>query len=101
MGGRVAVMAIGFISFPVFARIFTVAEYGMMALVLKIAAIATVFAKMGLQQSVLRFHEENVGRGDQASAKRFYSTMIIGALLTAAAAALLYATSVAALPDSL
>lgn len=99
MSGRVVVMALGFVSFPIFTRVFSVAEYGIMTLAFKIAAVATVFAKIGLQQSILRFYEENTT--DPLQAKKFYSTLVLGALFTALAVTLAFVVTLGVIPGTL
>src|SRR5437899_1035890 len=58
LGGRVSLMLLGFISFPVFTRVFSVAEYGAMSLVLKVVLLLPVVGKFGLQNSVQRSYVE-------------------------------------------
>ncbi len=99
--GRVAGMVIGFFSFPIFTRVFSVAEYGTLSLVLKIVGLMTVFAKMGLQQSIQRFYEENVASADSQALPRFFSSLFWGAMATAAAVSLLLAAGVAIVPESM
>lgn len=76
-------MLLGFVSFPVFTRVFSVADYGMMALVLKVILLFTVVAKFGLQNSVQRFYAEDGASSDQARSTKYYSTMFFGALAMA------------------
>jgi O-antigen/teichoic acid export membrane protein len=100
LAGRTGIMMLGLVSFPIFARIFTVAEYGIMTLAFKLAGVATVFAKMGLQQSVVRFYEENAGTGDRHRATTFYSTLIIGALGTAVAVTAVFLLGIWGTPEA-
>jgi uncharacterized membrane protein YccC len=57
MGGTVVLFLIGFVSFPILARVFTVEQYGLVALVSNTVAVAVVFSKCGLQTSVQRFYK--------------------------------------------
>ena len=98
--GRTGMMLLGLLSFPIFIRIFSVAEYGIMTLAFKLAGVATVFAKMGLQQAVVRFYEEHTGTGNEARATTFYSTMILGSLGTALAATVVFVLGVWCVPVS-
>ena len=58
LGGRVAVMLLGFISFPVFTRVFSVAEYGAINLIMNTVLLLTVLSKFGFQHSVQRYYPE-------------------------------------------
>jgi O-antigen/teichoic acid export membrane protein len=82
LGGRVCLMLLGFLSFPVLTRIFSVAEYGTMSLVLKILLLLTVIGKFGLQNSVQRFYAEDGASPDLSHSRRFYSTLLFGSGMT-------------------
>jgi len=84
--GQVGFYLIGFVSFPIFTRIFSVSEYGLISLTLNTIAIATVFSKMGLQQSVLRFYPEYTRNSGADARKRYYSTLFWSATVIGAAA---------------
>ena len=58
LGGRVVVMLLGFISFPVFTRVFSVAEYGVINLIMNTVLLLTVLSKFGFQHSVQRYYPE-------------------------------------------
>lgn len=79
LGGRVCLMLLGFISFPVFTRVFSVADYGVMSLVLKVLLLFTVLGKFGLQNSVQRFYAGEGTSPDPAVRRRYYSTLLFGA----------------------
>jgi O-antigen/teichoic acid export membrane protein len=93
-------MAIGFISFPLLTRVLSVADYGMLSLTLQVAAMAVVLSKLGLQNSIQRFHQEYTAAPEAGSQQRFYSTLLLGAALSAAAVALLFIVGLQALPGS-
>lgn len=97
--GRVAGVALSFISFPVLTRVLSVAEYGMLNLVLTVLAVATIFSKMGLQNSVTRFYEERSQTPD--SARQFYSTLLLGAGAIAVAITLVFAVALPLIPERL
>jgi O-antigen/teichoic acid export membrane protein len=99
--GQVAGLALGFISFPIFTRVLTVAEYGMLCLVLQIAAMAAVLSKMGLQNSIQRFYHEQATSTDPSALPKFYSTMLFGATLCAISVVLLFVAGLEVLPQSL
>jgi len=81
--GRISLMLLGFISFPVLTRIFSVSNYGTMALVLKIVLFFTVVAKFGLQNSVQRFYAEDGASQDASKQQKYYSTIFFGAVAIA------------------
>ena len=58
LAGLFGGLAIGFISFPIFTRIFSVADYGMIDFIQKILLVPTALSKAGMQNSVLRFYNE-------------------------------------------
>ena len=58
LGGRVAVMLLGLISFPVFTRLFSVAEYGTINLIANTVLLLTALSKFGFQHSVQRYYPE-------------------------------------------
>lgn len=76
--GSVLVMLASMISFPVLTRIFSVAEYGTMALVTSTILFLVGVGKLGLQHSVVRFYSE-VEAGTRANtSKQFFSTVLFG-----------------------
>lgn len=90
LSGILISLAVGFISFPIFTRAFSVSEYGTIDLIAKVLLLLTALSKMGLQQSALRFYDGSAFSSDQASARRYYSTMLGGVALTAAFATALF-----------
>jgi len=75
LAGRIAVMLLGLLSFPVFTRLFSVDEYGLLNLVIKTVAVFVVFAKMGIQNSVMRFYQDFALQGDSRTLQAYYSTL--------------------------
>lgn len=100
LGGRVALMLLGFVSFPVLTRVFSVADYGSMSLVLKIILLLTVIGKFGLQNSVQRYYAEQAISDDQNARRRYFSTLTIGAALTGSLSTLLFLAIVWIIPSS-
>ncbi|HEX2329275.1 MAG TPA: oligosaccharide flippase family protein [Candidatus Angelobacter sp.] len=78
LGGRVAVMMLGFISFPLFTRVFSVAEYGAMSLILNTVALLTVLSKFGFQHAVQRYYPDYANSPDPKALPRYYSTLFFG-----------------------
>jgi O-antigen/teichoic acid export membrane protein len=99
--GRVAGMAIGLISFPILTRAFSVADYGLLTLVVKVAALATVLSKMGLQNSLQRFYPEYATSPDRNVVTRFYSTFLVGAAMIAGAVMIAFVAGLYGLPATI
>jgi len=80
--GNLLGMAAGFLSFPIFTRIFTVSEYGQLGLINTTLFFVVAFSKMGLTSSIVRFYpeyqSEDGGRG-------YFTSVFWGALLLAVA----------------
>ena len=93
LGGRVAVMLLGFVSFPVFTRIFSVAEYGTINLITNTVLLLTVLSKFGFQHSVQRYYPEGDTSSGPDALRRYYSTLFYSTGLLALALSLLFATS--------
>lgn len=96
--GRVAAMLLGFISFPVIARIFSVADYGTISLTLKIIVLFTVLGKFGVQNSVQRFYAEEVRNEDTEQRRSFYSTMLFAVMVMAGVIGLAFAGVLGVIP---
>ena len=79
MGGTVVLFLIGFVSFPILARVFTVEQYGLVALVSNTVAVAVVFSKCGLQTSVQRFYKEHAVSERPGNLQRYCSTVYLTA----------------------
>lgn len=101
LSGRAAGIALGIVSFPIFTRVFSVAEYGVMSLVFQVANLAAVLAKLGLQNSVQRFQEQYLQSPEPAARRRYHSTMLLMVAAIAAAVTAAFASGVALLPASL
>jgi len=100
LSGRVCLMLLGFLSFPVFTRVFSVSDYGTMGLVLKVILLLTVIGKFGLQNSVQRFYAEDGASLDANKRRRYYSTLFFGAASIGALASLLFITILLLAPSA-
>jgi O-antigen/teichoic acid export membrane protein len=87
-------LAIGFISFPIFTRVFSVADYGMIDFIQKILLVPTALSKAGMQNSVLRFYNEKEFSSDRESARSYYSTMLFGVAAMALVITLVFLVAV-------
>jgi O-antigen/teichoic acid export membrane protein len=100
LAGLLGKFAIGFISLPIFTRIFSISDYGLIDLAGKILLLLTAFSKMGLQNSALRFFNGSKFAVDREARCRYYSTMFYGSLGMSIATALLFSGLVRMLPVS-
>lgn len=80
LSGRVAVMALGFLSFPVLTRVLSLEQYGELSLLLKIALVWTVISKCGMQNAVQRFTPAP-GKENTAAATSAFTTFILTVLV--------------------
>jgi O-antigen/teichoic acid export membrane protein len=90
LAGILARLGIGFISLPIFTRVFSVADYGLIDFAGKILLLLTALSKMGLQNSALRFFDQKAFASDPQSSRRYYSTMFLGGILTSVIVAILF-----------
>lgn len=101
LSGILGSLVLGFISFPIFTRLFSVSDYGTIDLIAKILLLITAFSKMGLQQAALRFYDGRQFAGDSSAARRYYSTLFCGMVLTAGAVMVVFLGLVGVAPRSL
>jgi O-antigen/teichoic acid export membrane protein len=73
--GQAAILAAGFLSFPILTRIFSVSDYGLMSLVTTTLFIAVAVVKFGIPNSIVRFYAEYKA-ADKLST--FFATLFLG-----------------------
>jgi len=56
--GNIAVKAVGFVSIPVFTRLLTTSEYGIISVFISFSGIAGIFCSMNIHNSVGRYYFE-------------------------------------------
>ncbi|MGC8507428.1 MAG: lipopolysaccharide biosynthesis protein [Thiomonas sp.] len=76
--GSILVMLASIISFPILTRLFTVAEYGTMALVTSTILFMVGVGKLGLQHSVVRYYSEVEAGTRENTTRQFFSTVLFG-----------------------
>ncbi len=101
LAGLVGNLALGFISFPIFTRVFSVDEYGIMDLGQRLLLLLTVMSKLGIQNASLRFYNGDEFAKDSVSRRKYYSTMFYGVLGTTAIAVSLFLLGAKLLPHIL
>jgi len=94
LAGLVGALALGFISFPIFTRVFSVADYGLIDYVQKVVLLLTAGAKLGLQQSAMRLYDGRGFSADPTEARKYYSTMFYSVGLAALAVTAVFLTAV-------
>jgi O-antigen/teichoic acid export membrane protein len=76
LAGRMGLMLLGFLSFPVLTRILPVAQYGELSLALKLCLLWTVLSKCGIQNAALRFFPEH-SKASPLDKRACSSTLVI------------------------
>jgi len=76
-------MLLGFISFPLFTRVFSVADYGAINLITNTVLLLTVLSKFGFQHSVQRYYPEGQSEAGPDALRRYYSTLFYSTALLA------------------
>lgn len=76
--GSLLVTLASFISFPIFTRIFSVDEYGVLNLISASLMLLVAIAKLGVQHAIVRFYAEvKAGRRD-VTLPQFHGTVVFG-----------------------
>jgi O-antigen/teichoic acid export membrane protein len=70
----------GFISFPIWTRVFSKAEYGIFSLIGTTIYFGIAFSKFGLQHAALRFHSDFKEKKINLDMSYYYSTLFISSL---------------------
>jgi O-antigen/teichoic acid export membrane protein len=73
--GQAAILAAGFLSFPILTRIFSVSDYGLMSLVTTTLFIAVAVVKFGIPNSIVRFYAESKAAD---KLRPFFATLFLG-----------------------
>lgn len=95
LAGLIGSLAFGFISFPIFTRVFSVADYGLIDFAQKISVLVVALSKCGLQNSALRFYDRSAFDADPGAARRYYSTLLLSLAGPALLVSLLFGAFVA------
>jgi O-antigen/teichoic acid export membrane protein len=76
--GNLLVTVSGFISFPIFTRIFSVGEYGVLNLISATLGLLLAVSKLGVQHSIVRFYGEVRSGQSETSISQYLSTTLFG-----------------------
>lgn len=82
----VLVTLAGVISFPIFTRVFSVSEYGLLNLVSSMLGLMVGLGKLGLQTSTIRFFAEAESGKSDITEDTFISTALLGMIVTGSCA---------------
>jgi len=84
--GSLLVTLASVVSFPILTHAFSVAEYGALNLISSLLLLWTGLGKLGIQQSIARFHAETVSGHRAISESRYVRTVLYGMAATGLAA---------------
>jgi O-antigen/teichoic acid export membrane protein len=98
--GSLLVTLASVVSFPIFTRTFSVAEYGALNLISSVLLLWTGIGKLGVQQSIVRFHAEVVGGSRKISESEYVATVLIGMACTGLAATIGMALATFVIPHA-
>jgi len=96
--GSLLVTLASFVSFPIFTRIFSVAEYGLLNLISATLMLLIGFGKLGVQHSIVRFYGEVAAGKRDVTLRQYYSTVVFGMAMSGAIVTLLWAISSQLIP---
>jgi O-antigen/teichoic acid export membrane protein len=89
LAGNVVVTLVGLVSLPVWTRLLTQSEYGLLSLVTATVSFLVIVCKFGLQHASLRFYSDVETGKLPFDFGTYYSTMFFAGLSFTAAASLL------------
>lgn len=98
--GTLLITLASIISFPIFTRMFSVAEYGVLGLVNVTLGFLVGVGKLGLQKSIVRFYAEIESGTRTGNKVEFFSTVLFSMLGVGAVISLLSALIFLVLPNS-
>lgn len=96
--GNLLVMVAGFVSFPLFTRLFAVDEYGLMSLVATTLMLAVGLGKIGFQHSMVRFYAETRAGNNAYTLPQYFATVLGAMSALAVVATLLWLLTVELIP---
>lgn len=99
--GNLLVTIAGFISFPLFTRLFAVDEYGLMSLVATTLMLAVGLGKVGFQHSMVRYYAETRAGNNAYTLPQYFATVLGAMGVLAFASTALWLLAVELLPATL
>jgi O-antigen/teichoic acid export membrane protein len=98
--GNLLVTISGFISFPIFTRIFSVGEYGVLNLISATLGLLLAISKLGVQHSIVRFYGEVRSGHRDASVSQYLSTTLFGMMAVGLATTVAWAVVSQSIPTA-
>ncbi len=86
--GNILSLLLGVITFPIFTRVLTKEQYGIMALVSTTMLLSVAISKAGLSDGIIRFYKEHSNSSENI--KVFSSTVLIRGLVLSILTVILY-----------
>lgn len=83
-GGQVLLMAVSFLTFPLFTRLLSKTDYGQLNLVSSTVLLLTLVASAGLPSAVVRFLPEYSSGNKNARSARFAAALLWGSVMSSA-----------------
>lgn len=80
----------GFISFPIWTRVFTPAEYGKMSIAVATLGFIIVLSKMGINSAALRFYSEFAEHKRNLAFTYYYTTSFLSILINSLFTAVIF-----------
>lgn len=77
LNGNAIAMALGFITFPVMARLLTKSQFGILGYFDTFALIWMAILKLGSQHAIIRFYSALAHNRDAESKSRFYASFVL------------------------
>jgi O-antigen/teichoic acid export membrane protein len=100
LAGLIGNLALGFVSFPIFTRVLSVSEYGIMDLGQRLLLMLTIASKLGFQNASLRFYNRQEFAKSVTSERSYYSTLFFGMLANSVTVGLLFLLAAGLLPTA-
>jgi|SRR5579871_532503 len=85
LAGQVGLMAFGFITLPLFTRLLTKSDYGLLSLTNTTLNMVGLLVGLGLPNAIVRFAAERLKQGDRGAYTRFNTSLLTGSTVIAAA----------------
>jgi O-antigen/teichoic acid export membrane protein len=98
--GNLLVMVAGFVSFPLFTRLFAVDEYGLMSLVATTLMLAVGLGKVGFQHSIVRYYAETRAGNNAYTLPQYFATVLGAMSGLAVVATLIWLAAVELIPST-
>ncbi len=98
--GSILVTGAGLISFPIFTRLLSTDEYGLLSLIAVTITFLVAIGKLGLQNPIVRFYSDAESEKDGWNLDKFYATVVYGMLGIGTIATLIWLLVVYVSPDS-